>query len=832
MLISHDTSLVIPTEDLSPTEGSAVRTNQDTLPRCGTHLTRNPMNLLIDNNNGLGPQDYTSYIDGDRLPQISRKLNQPAVMTATLVAADPKFECPVLGARIILQRSDGYALFTGYLTTSPEQEYLGYGQVPAWRFILIATDDSCLLDHNELPARTPFASRTAGNALATLASDALPGGLDESGVEDVSTVNQYVVIPQKGWTCNAQELALMSRAAYRAHDSKLDFQPVGQASVTISDQDPNYDPAALILLQPDKLLNDLTIVGEMEPLNYVRDFFLGNGTTLDFYLSETPFVKTAVTVFEDHYSEPQLAPTLWDVTDPNDAVSLSAGQLQLNSGPSTITFVEQLELAGGLILQHGEFVFNAASTGIVGGIYNGSPSDANCIAGFTITPNGPNSNIQALINGSATGPVLTTTSGHQYAFATQLICSEAHRVQQTYLSSLHPAGNGHGGDSIPAAVRVVLTVHDVDPSNPGTLATVATILYDDVLPTPPGFATYALINTTSFFAGTSYTRVQHIVDAEVRSMIPGGQFRTRLAGAFADGGECYITSSGTLCFYAPYPPQLNEQIVVSYRSSARAIARVQDPVSIAEHASESDKGQRRYLRKLKLPPAPTSVDCENAATALLDDSVLQAWQGEYKIVSDFLPVEDVLPGNVVQISAPSRGADFTAVVRQVELQVVSLVDDRSSYDIKFANDACDPLALKFDTVALPEPSGTVYDLGTPSSSPLIDSLSAARIYDTGTPSSSLYIDPLTAAQVTNVIATEITIDAGVAPPAGGGIEVRRSDGGWGPGDSDNLAGRFTTQQFTVPRLERVQGYYLRQYDGSSPAKYSRYSALLHVDYPL
>ena len=62
--------------------------------------------------------------------------------------------------------------------------------------------------------------------------------------------------------------------------------------------------------------------------------------------------------------------------------------------------------------------------------------------------------------------------------------------------------------------------------------------------------------------------------------------------------------------------------------------------------------------------------------------------------------------------------------------------------------------------------------------------------------------------------------------------MRRSDGGWGTGNSGNLAGRFTTETFNLPRLSRVQGYYLRQYDGSSPAKYSRYSALLHVDYPL
>jgi hypothetical protein len=197
---------------------------------------------------------------------------------------------------------------------------------------------------------------------------------------------------------------------------------------------------------------------------------------------------------------------------------------------------------------------------------------------------------------------------------------------------------------------------------------------------------------------------------------------------------------------------------------------------------------------------------------LNDDTVQPAWLGEYKVFSDLLPVEDVFPGNAVQVSAPLRGAAFTAIVRDVELQVISLADDRSLYEVKFATDAAEPIAFKLEAITLTAPLAT--------------------IYDTGTPSSSLYIDSLTAAQVTNVIATAITFDAGVAPPSGGGIEARRSDGGWGASDSGNLAGRFTTQTFTLPRLERVQNYYLRQYDASSPAKYSRYSILLHVDYPL
>jgi hypothetical protein len=678
--------------------------------------------------------------------------------------------------------------------------------------MLLAVDDSCLLDHNALPARTPLASRTAGDAERTLAIDVLPGGLDLSGVQDVSPVNQFPIVPQKTWTEHAQELTTMARATYRAHDGKLDFQPVGQQSFTISDRDPNFVSEGLTLVQPDELRNDVTILGELEPVVYVRDYFLGDGATLAFYLSTTPFSKTAVTVFAENYTDAQLNPTLWQVTDPNGKVSVSGGQLQIGGGPATVSYVEKLELAGGLMMQHGVVVFNAASSGTIGGIYNDPVGDGNCISGFTISPSGGNCVIQALVNGAAAGAPLTTTPGHQYALATQLFCNEAHRVHQTYLSSTHLAGNGRGGDSVAAAMRVVLTVHDIDPNNPGTLAAPATVLFDDVLATPPGFATYALINGADLHASLSFTRLQHIVDAEVRSMIPGQSFRTRLAGALSDGGECYISSQGELRFYTPYPPQQNEQVVVAYRSSARAVARVQDQNSIAAHHKGSDSGRRSYVRRLKLPLAPTSIDCENAALAILDDTVQSAWTGEYRVMSDFLPASGVLPANAVQVSAASRGAAFTAIVREVDVQVVSLADDRCAYAVRFANDAAELLAFQFESMTLPAPVST--------------------IFTTTMGSSSMYIASLTAAQVTNVIATYITVDAGIAPPAGGGIEVRRSDAGWGPGANDNLAGRFTTQTFTLPRLSRVQSYYLRQYDASAPAKYSRASALLHVDYPL
>ena len=770
------------------------------------------MKLLIDNFDGHGPQDYSPFLDGDNLPALKRKLNRATEMHAWLASADPAFQMPASGARVVLQRDDGGKLFTGYLTGAPQQEMLGHCQSgTVWRYTLSALDDSWLLDHNAPTARLPFTYRTAGDALRTITNDVLPGVLDVSDVQELNYVNQYDVSSQRSWSEHAQELATRTRACYRVHDGKLRFQPVGQQGLPLNENDAKFSPKGLTLAQPDRLANDITVIGDVEPTTYVRDYFIGDNTTLGFYLSRSPYARTPLTVFEEEYAEPSLDPTLWYVTDPGRKVSVAGGCLQLAGGPVSVGLVEAVELAGGLRIQHGQVTFTASSSGMIGGIYRGTVNDANCVAGFRVTPSGGNCNIQAFINGVSAGSALTSQAGHQYSLITQLFVNEAHRVHETYSSSARAGCDGRGGDTVAAAMRVVLSVHDVDPNSPGTLALPATMLYDGVLGETPAFALYALANGNDLHAQITYTRLQKIADVEVRSMIPGQQFRSRLPEALYDGGECYVSSAGELHFYPPYPPQADEQIVVSYRASARAIARVQDAGSIASHNVGVDHGRRSRVQRMGVPPAPTSVDCESAALALLDDSVEKAWVGAYTVVSDNLPASDVWPGDFMQVNAPSRQANFSAIAREVDVQVTSLAQDRSEYTIRFANDAAEPMAAEFAKMKLPDPLPVAFTT-------------------TGA-SSSLYLAPLAAAQVTSIIATQIGVDTGTAPPAGGGIEVRRSDGGWGATNDGNLVGRFTTQTFVLPRLSRVQEYVLRQYDNSSPAKYSRQSALLHVDYP-
>jgi hypothetical protein len=547
--------------------------------------------------------------------------------------------------------------------------------------------------------------------------------------------------------------------------------------------------------------------------------FAGDGLTLKFYLSQTPFTKTNTTLFDEEYLISPLEPTLWSVTDPSNAVSVSGGELLVAGGTgvdgtTVVQFAEQVELGGALIIEHGDVIFSAASTGVLGGLYPGAVSITGCLAGFQITPNGAQSNIQALVNGVSTGTPITTTAGHHYLLTTRLYSQEIYRLQQIFHSSVHPAGSGFGGVEVAADVRIVLELQDIDPTNPATEVAPATVLYDGVISSAPDFCTCALVNSANLQCAIAFTRLIQAVDAEVRSALPGQGYITQMVGTLEEGAECEITSSSALEFYPQYAPAANQLIEVHYRSLGHALARITNPASIAAQQRGIDNGLHGAVRHPKEPPARTDADCEMAALALLDDATGPAWTGEYDVWSDFLPggANDVFPGDGLNIAVPTRGATFSAIVSDVEITLNNPEGEHFGYKIKFANDAAKALAFEFEAA-----SGTT--------SLFVNQYTNAQVGVT-------YLADLTAAQLTQVTSTAISVDAGSPPVSGGGIEVRWSDAGWGPGNDRNLVGRFTTQAFTIPRLSEVQDCYLQQYDNSVPPKYSRYSAALHVDYPL
>ena len=87
-------------------------------------------------------------------------------------------------------------------------------------------------------------------------------------------------------------------------------------------------------------------------------------------------------------------------------------------------------------------------------------------------------------------------------------------------------------------------------------------------------------------------------------------------------------------------------------------------------------------------------------------------------------------------------------------------------------------------------------------------------------------------QVVSATGTALQVDAGMAPPAGGGFEVRRRDGDFGPGVDQDLVLRSPVRSFSIPREGQVERYYVRMYDGSTPPVYSRFSSAVFTDLPV
>ncbi len=781
------------------------------------------MNLLIDNLDGLGPQDYTVFVDAGKSPSLVRKLNSAAELKFGLVGGAGSLVVPAIGGRVVLTLSNGKDLFTGYIVRTPTYQYLGSADSgPTYRYEVAALSDVMLMDQKAPPPHPPFVDRSSGSAFEQLTAEALPGWFDVSGVEAGDPIPYYSVNPGKKWTASGAEIAVSARCSYRDDNGDLFFTPLAANTYALAESADTFSPGDLQLQSVNRLVNDLTILGPLEPSAHVKDYFCGDGYTTYFYMSQVPFTRSSKvalynrTILDETYVE--LDPTHWIATDPLGVITVSNGQLQVTGGTgidgqTLLNFIEKIELGGATMLEHGDVVFNAASDGVIGGLYAGAVSIAGCLAGFLITPLGDYCNIQALVEGTVTGTALATQAGHHYVFTTMVYPTEVYRMQQVFHSSLHPSGSPRGGGAVACDVRVVLEVQDIDPANPATQIAPATVLFDDVIPDAPGFCTYALINAGNIKCSLAFTYIWLPVDALVRSTLPGENTVTVLVGSLLDGAECQVSTAPALEFYPEYVPAANQLIEVSYRGQDHAMARLINSASIEAHQHGGDDGVRGSLREIGLPVPRTSGDCETAALALLDDAG-PGWSGEYQAWSQFLPggAADIFPGDGLEVNIPSRMATFTAIVREVDVEIVDIAGENSRYTLRFV-DAGDPsLDFAFVTALIKQTQ-------------VLTPIDVTEIAD-------YYLADLTDAEATNVTSTTVTVDVGWSPPAGSGIEVRYSDQGWGVGYNGNLVGRFTTSSFTLTRYAREQDYFLRSYDDSTPPKYSRYSMDLHIDYPL
>jgi hypothetical protein len=782
------------------------------------------MQLTIDNLDGLGPIDYTAAIDASEPFEIARTLNAPTVLKGMLSLAASSLPAPARRGRVVVTNAAGVTLFTGYLTTEPAALYAGQASAGAlYRLALSAVSDEWLLDKQSWGSTVGAGiGQSAANLLGTLVQRLAPNVL---ATASSATAQAGIFEPRKGspWSENAGLLASSTYTGYRAIDGAIGLGTLALVQHTLSDGDGSLEVGALKTSSLKELANDVTVTGALEPAAYWTELFTGDGATTVFNLLGEPEAPNAAhaTLIAEPFTESTLNLQQWRVDDPGSHLSLTSTGLTVTGGngldgQTTLTAWDPLEVGGTIVLELDSVSFAAGSAGIVGGLYNGPTQQANCFAGFNLRQSAGNTLATPMVNGVEVGTSLTLTPGHAYTLRLRIHCPELLRVQQSFYalvdSAAGPIVSQFGSGTTPAPASLVFEARDqASASN-----TPATILYDGGIALSPAQVTVAPINSLSLAGSIGALALTRTGSCWVRSTSSTGTQWTRLIGKASDGADCSVTSSvsGHVTFFAGRVPAAGETIAVSYRGRQRAIARVADPASLAAEAAGGAVGSSRWLGHVVQPPARSSQDCEAAAQAILSfaSNRAAALSGTYATVNP--PTTDLWPGDLLILNTQNQ--TLNCMIRRVTVSEQGASPEALAYRIAFANDWAEGLGLKLSETIEADALIPVAALN------LIDSAAGGSL-----PVHTLANLPQIAIAPAS---SSLTIDAGTAPPAGGGFEVRRRDGGFGSlatgSASGDLVLRSPVRGFSIPIAASGETFFLRMYDASTPPLYSRCSAAI------
>ena len=770
------------------------------------------MKITIDNLDGVGAVDYSASLSVDGPLKIERVLNAPSRCSGLLDVSDLGLAVPVRRARVVVASDGGVVLFTGYLATEPEQVYAGTGTMgPVCRVAFSAISDEWLLDKQAIPLSGGALGQSGGQVLATLTNRVDSGLLTTTGLAAGRAVGVFQPVQMESWSVNAGSAAAATYAAYRVLAGAVSMQSAGAVTHALRDGDGTLQISALKTAAVKELANDVTVSGEMEPTAYIRETFAGDGTTAVFQLTETPFKAKATenssTLLTDSFNAGTLNTRIWNVNDPGSHLGFGAGGLQMNGGngfdgQTTLTAIDAVEMGGTLVIEAGGLVLDAASAGIVCGLYSGSTEISNCFAGYNARQSGGSTVVAPLVNGTEVGTVYTLLSGHVYILRIRLHCVEMQRVLQAYYAMVDGVVESFGGGLVVAPMTVVFELQDLGVAS----NTPATVLYDGSVSSSPASCSFVVVNSLQLFGSMQYCRVTQTGSAWIVSTLPSGANVTRLIGVAGEGVDCTISATGKVTFMTGRIPIAGEIVTVAYRGRRRSVARLEDAASVATEAAGGMPGSAIWAGSVLRPEARSSVDCESAALAMLSfaGSRAAAIAGTYEAVNS----ADVWPGDLLALTR--NGVTTSVMVRKVDVEDGMTCPETLTYRIAFANDWAEGLGLR-----------------------LSENIAAdALLPETALSGPGATLANLQQLQVTSITGSTLQIDAGLTPPAGGGFEVRRRDWDFGPAVGQDLVLRSPVRSFAIPREAQVEQYYVRMFDASTPPVYSRFSSAVFTQYPV
>ncbi len=789
------------------------------------------MKITIDNLDGNGAVDYSRALCpgavGVTALTVERGLNVPTRCRGVLAPGAAGLPVPARRGRVVASDAAGNVLFTGYLATEPAAVYAGFATTGAmYRYAMEAVSDEYLLDRLTVPVSGAGLGVSGGQVLRTLTQRVGAGVVSAAGVADGRAVGVFQPVPTASWSANAGALAGAAYGAYRVVNGTLTLSPAGAVTHTLGDGDGVFAPGALAASAVKELANDVTVTGEREPGAYVTEMFAGDGTTAVFVLGEAPFHETGTKarLLLDNFDAGVFNPAVWTVTDSGAHLGFGGGGLALTGGngfdgQTTLAAIDAVELGGTLLLEAGDVVLASGSDGVLCGLYSGSVSRANCFAGLNVRQSGGATLVTPFMNGAEVGTSWTALDGHRYTFRVRLHCAEMQRVQQTYYARVDGVVEAFGGGLVEAPVSLCFDVVDLGVSS----NTPATVLYDTaaagVVTGTPASGTFCAVNAVQLFGSVGFFRVTQMGSAWVVSTPASGAVATRLIGVAGEGVDCMVQNAngtGKVTFFAGRIPVAGETVAVSYRTSRRSVARIEDAASVAAEAAGGANGTAAWLGRVVKPEARSTADCESAALAVLSFASARAAAIKGSYAAEVSPVlgtgvfsgGDVWPGDALAVT--TGGGTLNVIVRTVTVEDGHAAPELLRYRIGFANDWAEGLGMTLSE-----------SIATDALLPQTALRGAAEV-----------LANLQDLAVVSATGAALQVDAGTAAPADGGFEVRRRDNRFGLGAAADLVLRSPVRSFSIPRVSAGERYYVRMYDGSTPPLYSRWSSAVFCNLPV
>lgn len=859
------------------------------------------MKVFIDY--GQGVKDYTNYVVEDSLVY-EDAINTPIIANFTLAASNSVFVVPKRSSYVWIvseryNRNGGYllpgqdpftlgkVLVTGFITQEPERAFLGLnGKLPyptthfqQFTYAVNVTSDEWFLNTEFVPFIPAFVNQTQGQILSSIAKALRPDFFDVSSfVASGDLIPYYQYNPEQNWSDIAKQFADSSRYRVQIVNRVLYFQPFGTGSLGISyneatQKQSQFSPldltTSVVSVPP---VNDALVLGDEEPQNLWDNIFVGDGFTSNFQLLYSSFHGSTVTLQNDDWTENQFDTSQWNVQDPNNVFVLQGalnviqtGNTSPSLGQTYIVGNNGVEIGGAINAQAGEFQFNDASTGILGGLYTSSAlQQADCFAGFQISNSGSivvtasgagGIIIQPLLNGIAVGPQVITQPNHHYQLQIWIGGNRWDRYNSIYRDL--SGQTQFGGNDLAGFGQVTFVVGDIDqalvianaygPQSVGAPVPIVPVLtkytVDNI--TMPSFGIYGLINGLDLNLTLNYTTIalppQGTLNVIALTGASGGLLPVLpqnlgptvnyLLGTGFQNQTATIAQSGDtdeLSFYNDTIPGVGSRIRFRSWQSGIAMARVNNPVAIAvEGAISGDNGVRSAIFANLTPSPRTSDECELAAAAAITDRSFPQFQGTYDVFTIpfywetmFDPKVNDYPrtGRYLFINAPVRavsGQNF--FVNKVTVNVVEFRQEVLQITLAYGPD----LYLEKQLQNFVERTDNLLTSQETKKAP-----TPVQLQNAG----SFFLQPfqnVLPPVITNTVSGSfVQVDLGVAPVTA--CEVRRVDAGWGTNDQ-NLIGIFTTQQFTLPRTSRDRTWYLRPKNG---AQTSRFSYTLRIAAPL